>query len=191
MTNVTSRTMLLCYQWCATEYPPGCFREICTCERTNSFKQRDPQQQKTFRWFFWFLYSSSTFETAWSRRHLRILHLIIAASPPDSVSFARSSRFFRTNSRIICLSSANGNMWHKCRFPEIGVPLVIIHFHQIFNSKPASYWVSPCTVLLLLFLSLDRISVPFLMNSPSLRVSVFASSAYTQLARLVQLSYTR
>ena len=130
-------------------------------------------------------------ETAWSRRHLRILHLIIAASPPDSVSFARSSRFFRTNSRIICLSSANGNMWHKCRFPEIGVPLVIIHFHQIFNSKPASYWVSPCTVLLLLFLSLDRISVPFLMNSPSLRVSVFASSAYTQLARLVQLSYTR
>ena len=29
------------------------------------------------------------------------------------------------------------------RFPKIGVPLVIIHFHRVFQSKPSRYWGTP------------------------------------------------
>ena len=29
------------------------------------------------------------------------------------------------------------------KFPEMGVPLIIIHFHGIFHYKPSSYWGTP------------------------------------------------
>ena len=32
------------------------------------------------------------------------------------------------------------------RFPEIGLPLVIIGFNGIFHYKPSSYWGSPMTM---------------------------------------------
>ena len=115
-------------------------------------------------------------------------------STPDSVSLASSSRFCRTNSRIICLSSNPGKLYglqshlratwlnHDNQNKASNRPFLceepIEPLNPIMISVDNIYWyLLICTqtsaVLLFLSLSLDSISMPFLVNAPSLCIGIF------------------